>query len=258
LARDNVLTLEFPTDLDAGPGQPLLVADGWIEYPYSQTMFAAWQAGADYRAPTLEAKGADGRWHTVLEQFGYPAGMPRRMAVPLAHLPRGTRWLRLRTNQEIYWDRLSVAWAEPARAVLHALALATAEVRPMGFPRRFTGTQQQPFYDYGRVAPLWDTRIQSGFYTAFGKVDELVANQDDGLVILGPGDELHLEFDAALPHLAQGWSRRLVLETHGWAKDMDLYTRDGDTIGPLPVTGKDAARRDQLNSKFNTRFASGR
>jgi hypothetical protein len=128
----------------------------------------------------------------------------------------------------------------------------------MGFPRRFTGTQQQPFYDYGRVAPLWDTRIQSGFYTAFGKVDELVANQDDGLVILGPGDELHLEFDAALPHLAQGWSRRFVLETHGWAKDMDLYTRDGDTIGPLPVTGKDAARRDQLNSKFNTRFASGR
>jgi hypothetical protein len=49
-----------------------------------------------------------------------------------------------------------------------------------------------------------------------------------------------------------------VLETHGWAKDMDLYTRDGDSIAPLPVSGKDAARRDRLNNKYNTRFASGR
>ena len=30
---------------------------------------------------------ADGKWHTVLEQFGYPAGMPRRMSVPLDKLP---------------------------------------------------------------------------------------------------------------------------------------------------------------------------
>jgi tetratricopeptide (TPR) repeat protein len=258
LARDHVLTLEFATDLDAGPGEPLLIADGWIEYPYSQTMFAAWQAGADYRAPTLEAKGSDGRWTTVLEQFGYPAGMPRRMSAPLAHLPRGTRSLRLRTNQEIYWDRLSVAWAEALAAITHALPLAVAEVRPMGFPRQATGPQRQPSYDVGRLAPLWDTRIQSGFYTAFGRIDELVAEADDGLAIIGPGEQIHLEFNAALPRLASGWSRRFVLETHGWAKDMDLYTRDGDSIGPLPVTGKDAARRDRLNHEYNTRFASGR
>jgi len=258
LARDHVLTLEFATDLDAAPGQPLLVADGWIEYPYSQTMFAAWQAGADYRAPTLEAKGSDGRWRTLLKEFGYPAGMPRRMAMPLPRLPAGTRSLRLRTNQEIYWDRLSVAWAEPSAAVQHALPLAAAEVRPMGFPRRSTGPQRQPSYDLGRIAPLWDSRIQSGLYTAFGRVDELVADDDDALAIIGPGEQVHLEFEAALAPLSQGWSRRFVLETHGWAKDMDLYTRDGDSIAPLPVTGKDAARRDRLNNKYNTRFASGR
>ncbi|HEX7157324.1 MAG TPA: FG-GAP-like repeat-containing protein [Burkholderiaceae bacterium] len=258
LARDHVLTLEFSTDLDAGPGQAMLVADGWIEYPYSQTMFAAWQAGADYRAPTLEAKGADGRWHTVLEQFGYPAGMPRRMAVPLPRLPKATRALRLRTNQEIYWDRISIAWSETAPAATHVLPLAAAEVRPIGFPRRSTGAQQQPSYDLGYSAPLWDTRIQSGWYTAYGRVDELVADDDDALAIIGPGDALHLEFDAALPALAPGWSRRFVLQAHGWAKDMDLYTRDGDTVAPLPVTGKDAARRDRLNHAYNTRFASGR
>jgi tetratricopeptide (TPR) repeat protein len=258
LVRDHVLTLEFATDLDAAPGQPLLVADGWIEYPYSQTMFAAWQAGADYRAPTLQAKGSDGRWVTVLKEFGYPAGMPRRMAVPLPRLPVGTRSLRLSTNQEIYWDRLSVAWSEPAAAVDHVLPLATAEARPMGFPWQSTGPQGQSSYDLGRIAPLWDTRIQSGFYTAFGRVDELVTDDDDALAIIGPGEQIHLEFDAALPALAPGWSRHFVLETHGWAKDMDLYTRDGDSVGPLPVTGKDAARRDRLNSQYNTRFASGR
>jgi Flp pilus assembly protein TadD len=258
LERDNVLTLEFAADLDKGDGQAILVADGWIEYPYSQTMFAAWQAGADYRAPTLEAKGADGRWRTVLKEFGYPAGMPRRMALPLPPLPKGTRALRLRTNQQIYWDRVSVAWAEPAPITRNSLSLASAEVRAVGFPRRSTGAQRQPNYDYGRMVPLWDTRIQSGFYTAFGRVDELVAAHDDALAIIGPGEELHLEFVAALPPLRQGWTRRFVLETRGWAKDMDLYTRDGDTVGPLPVTGRDAAIRDRLNQKYNTRFASGR
>jgi len=79
LVGAHALTLEFGVDLDAFNGAPVLVADGWIEYPYSQTMFAAWQAHADYRAPTLEAKGADGRWRVLLREFGYPAGMPRRM-----------------------------------------------------------------------------------------------------------------------------------------------------------------------------------
>src|SRR5258706_5843393 len=86
LARDHVLTLEFATDLDAAPGQPLLVADGWIEYPYSQTMFAAWQAGADYRAPTLEGQGFDCGRRTLLQEVRYSARMSRRMAMAPAPL----------------------------------------------------------------------------------------------------------------------------------------------------------------------------
>jgi tetratricopeptide (TPR) repeat protein len=257
LARDHVLTLEFDRDLDASKGQALLVADGWIEYPYSQTMFAAWQAKADYRAPTLEARGADGRWRVVLDQFGYPAGMPRRMAVPLPRLPRGTRALRLRTNQEIYWDRIAVAWPENASAVARPLMLAAADVRRAGFPRRTTGAQQQPSYDYSHRDPLWDTRTQSGRYTAYGPVTQLVAQRDDGLAIIGPGDELHLEYQA-LPAVAPGFTRRYVLESRGWAKDMDLYTRDGDSVGPVPASGMDAKIRDSLNERFNTRYASGR
>ena len=65
--------------------------DGWVEYPYAQTVFAAWQAGAPYPAPTLEARDGDGRWHVVAREFGYPAGMPRRMTLPLAAAARPAR-----------------------------------------------------------------------------------------------------------------------------------------------------------------------
>ena len=112
LEAPNVVTLTFDEPLTGRDGQPMLVADGWIEYPYSQTMFGAWQAGAGYSAPTVEARGADGEWRVVLEQFGYPAGMPRQMSVPLDELPAGALELRISTNQEIYWDRLAVAFAE--------------------------------------------------------------------------------------------------------------------------------------------------
>ena len=83
LESEHRLTLVFDEDLDRLGDNLVLIADGWVEYPYSQTNFAAWQASADYRAPSLEARGADGSWTLIFEQFGYPAGMPRQMALPL-------------------------------------------------------------------------------------------------------------------------------------------------------------------------------
>ena len=250
LAGEHVLTLYFKEPIEAGS---ILVADGWIEYPYSQTMFAAWQANAAYRAPTLEAQGADGKWRVLLKEFGYPAGMPRTMAVPLPRLPKGTRVLRLRTNQQIYWDRIAVARAEEVPAVKHVLPLALARVQHAGFPRRITGPQHVPDYDYEQRAPLWDTRVQAGYYTEFGPAEALLAERDDAFAIIGPGEEIHVEFAASAPPLAAGWTRRFVLETHGWAKDMDLYTRDGETLGPLPSAGHDPAARENLDRRFNRR-----
>jgi len=256
LANEHVLTLTFKETLDSGSGKILLVADGWIEYPYSQTMFGAWQAKADYRAPTLEAQGADGKWRVLLKEFGYPAGMPRTMAVPLPRLPKGTRVLRLRTNQQIYWDRIAIAWAEDAPVVKRLLPLAAARVEEIGFPRRSTGPQHQPGYDYAQRAPLWDTRVQPGRYTAFGPAEDLVAEPDDALAIIGPGEEIHVEFVAQLPALPAGWTRRFVLETYGWAKDMDLYTRDGETLGPMPSAGRRSKSSETLGKRLNSRFGS--
>ena len=165
-----MLTLEFDAPINnTATATPVLIIDGWVEYPYSQTMFAAWQAHAAYTAPTLEARGADGQWHTVLEQFGYPAGMPRRMSVPLSALPAGVTALRLITNQEIYWDRIAVVYAEALPEAQHTrLPLQRAQLMETGFALRTTGAQRQPHYDYDQRSPFWDTRHMRGYYTQFG------------------------------------------------------------------------------------------
>jgi hypothetical protein len=115
---------------------------------------------------------------------------------------------------------------------------------------------RRPSYDYDRRTPLWDTRYLKGGYTAYGSVTELVGGDDEALAIFGPGEELHLEFDALQASPKPGWTRRYVLETRGWCKDMDLYTKDGDTVDPLPGRRTDAAAR--LQRRYTTRYESGR
>jgi tetratricopeptide (TPR) repeat protein len=256
LRAEHTVTLDFAEPLDNGHGVPFLLIDGWVEYPYSQTNFAAWQAGAAYEAPTLEAF-AGGQWHMVIEQFGYPAGMPRRMSLPLPKLPPGTSRLRLSTNMQIYWDRIAVAFVEElAEFNKQVLPVVAATLGKTGFARRSNLGQFRPHYDYAQMSPFWDARYMSGFYTRLGPVSELVTDVDDAVAIIGPGEELHLEFDAALPP-PDGWRRYFVLENNGWAKDMDLFTRDGETVGPLPVTGKPVAVRERLHERYNTRYQSG-
>jgi hypothetical protein len=180
------------------------------------------------------------------------------MSVPLDGLPDGVTQLRLRTNQEIYWDRIAVAYAEPLQDLKRqSLALHSARIKASGFALRTTSGQGLPNYDYGRRVPLWDTRHLAGFYTEFGPADRLVAEADDALAIFGPGEEIHLEFDAAAEPLPDGWTRTFVLETDGWVKDMDLFTRDGNTLEPLPLKRSSTERRDRLHTRFNTRYRSG-
>ncbi len=126
-----------------------------------------------------------------------------------------------------------------------------------GFARRTTGPQRLPSYDYHQRRPLWDTRFQAGFHTAIGPVDELVRASDNALAIFGPGEEIHFEFEAATDAPPPGWTRRFVVEARGWCKDMDLFTKDGETIEPLPRSGVNSPHRDQLHERYNTRYRSG-
>jgi hypothetical protein len=258
LEREHSLILTFDQPIGLAAGRPVLVMDAWIEFPFSRTLFGAWQAGAVYHAPTLEAGSGTGDWHVIAESFGLPGGMPRQLAVPLERLPAGAMQLRLRTNHEVYWDRLMIVDAEPSANVRrNVLPLAAANLREPGFPGRIRLDWARNDFDYEVRAPLGDARDSAGEYTRFGPVDELIGAADDAVAIFGPGEEIHLEFADLLPDLPAGWSRRFVLETVGWCKDMDLYTEHGGAVDPLPARDQSNDTRTRLHQRYNTRYQAG-
>jgi hypothetical protein len=182
--------------------------------------------------------------------------------LPLADLPVDTVALRLTSDMEIYWDRLRLVYeGEPPELRVVENRPATARLTRTGFPLRRTGPQRLPDYDYSVRSQFWDARYLEGYYTTYGPVEPLLASTDDAVAIIGSGEEVHLEFMAP-PAPPRGWTRRVTLDARGWAKDMDLYTRDGGTVGPLPVRDvtdpvASAARRD-MHDRFNLRYQAGR
>ena len=282
LQDEFVLEMEFPRPIGESPGEPMLIMDGWVEYPYSTTNFSMWQASAPAQAPTLEALNpATGEWVVLVGEYGYPAGMPRQCSFPIPRqsLPSGCTTLRLRTTVELYVDALAVAWSEPcAGAVRIDHPLVHAEVADAGFAARIPHPQRRPEYDYSRRAPLWDCRTQPGRYTAFG-VDctPLLRDADDASVIFAAGEEVRLSFAAdgvpvsgklagagtpmtAAAPLRPDTRRVWVLEVEGWCKDMDPLTQSGARIDPLPARdgARPAAATRALMERFNTRIEGGR
>ena len=153
----------------------------------------------------------------------------------------------------------------PAGLIRRTLPLVVADVAECGFAQRTTGPQRRPHYDYQQRRPVWDTRHLKGFYSEFGSALPLVEHVDDAVAIIGPGEEFHLEFAAepldAMP-LPAGYQRFFVLELNGWCKDMDLFTRAGETVAPLPRRNAafDAGTlggREPLHERNHRRFRMG-
>ncbi|MFM1832161.1 MAG: hypothetical protein RLZZ461_477 [Planctomycetota bacterium] len=262
LGIEHAVTIEFAEPIPSATDEstPWLLMDGWVEYPYAQTMFAAWQAGATYDAPSLDARDADGVWHEVQRTFGYPAGMPRTAAFPLASLPEGCDALRLRTNQEVYWDRLRVVIGEPAPATARRVELdpVAAEFSAIGFPKRIDHAQRRPDYDWTSRTPLWDVRHQRGRYTGFGDVRDLVAAADGAVVTIGPGEGVELAYQLPAASIADAATMHWILECHGWCKDRDLFTRTGETLEPIPGDDRRDAEATALLEATRTRIEAGR
>ena len=185
------------------------------------------------------------------------------MALPLPPLPEGCQALRLRSTQEIYWDRIRVGVSRPDSLRRLEVPMTEAVLGFCGFPRRSTGPQRQPGYDYDRRDQFGDVRHQAGFYTDFGPCLELVSQTDDACAIIGPGEEIRVRFEThpdELEPVAGGMRRYWVLELAGWCKDMDLFTHQGERLEPLPSRdgmGPGSAAR-ALMERYNRRFAAGR
>jgi hypothetical protein len=120
----------------------------------------------------------------------------------------------------------------------------------------YNGLAYYYWYDYDNRPPLWDTRHLAGWYTRFGPVEQIIREPNHALAIIGPGEEVHMEFIAPTEAPPNGWTRYHVFKTEGWCKDMDLYTLDPDTLEPLP--GDKTPERTELHERYNTRFRSGR
>jgi tetratricopeptide (TPR) repeat protein len=216
-----------------------LVLAGWTDYPYPESIFAAAQAGVDMLPPVLEKQGADGRWQKVCD-VGFPAGMPKVITRDLTGLLSGFRGkLRLRTNLQIYWDQIFIAPAmTTGEARITELEPVSASLAYRGFLREISSTHSPlTEYDPEQLEPFSVTRWK-GNLTRFGDVTELLAKTDDRFVIIGPGDEMTVRFNARkLAPLPAGWLRQFVLRSWGYCKDSSQFTATGGEVGPLPFRG---------------------
>src|SRR5690606_12618615 len=129
--------LELPADAPRD-GKLWLVGDGWVHATDASINVQRGQGEpAPPRSLSLEVRQADGSWDQVRTDLGFPAGKMKTVLIDLENVfPADvtTRKLRLRTELEIYWDRLT--WAvgiEDDQSVELPVQLASAELRYRGF-----------------------------------------------------------------------------------------------------------------------------
>jgi hypothetical protein len=139
---------------------------------------------------------------------------------------------------QIYWDQAFVARSlRNSETKVTTLAPQSANLHSRGFSRMYRkGGRYGPYwFAYDDVTKRSPWRPIEGDFTRFGDVLPLLDKGDDMYIIMAPGDETTLEFDASsATSLPEGWKRDFLLYTDGWIKDSDLNTAHGTTVGPLP------------------------
>ncbi len=234
VAEDHFVELELPDNAPAD-GRIAIVADGWVHPTDASINVQLGQSSREKpRSLSLEVRGDDGTWKVEKENLGFPAG---KMKTILVDLPSGTRAARLRTNMEIFWDRLAWGIYEDGKHnSTTRLELDSSELRYRGFSvieKVDDSSPEKPDYDkLLTTGQRW--RDMEGYFTRFGDVRELLLQADDRFVLMNAGDELVLKF-TALPPPALGFKREFVLIGDGWIKDGDLNSVFSKTLLPLPT-----------------------
>jgi tetratricopeptide (TPR) repeat protein len=275
--NSHTLTLDLGTWT---PERPLLLLlHGFIEYFSANSMYAAWQAGIAPVAPYVEAQLPNGSWRRIIDDMGFPAGLPRTIVVNITgKIPAGSRRIRLVTNLEIYWDQVLVDnEATLASASANAkirqteLPLMNASLAFRGYPQQIDGiTRGDLNYDYQKMSRTGPFVSQRGAYTHYGDVTPLLQHIDDEYVIFGTGEDMDLEFDAAAqPALPAGWIRDYFFYANGFVKDMDFYEAFPFTVDTMPFHAMsgypykskehypDDAKHIAYQLEWNDRFESG-
>ncbi|HEX8474119.1 MAG TPA: FG-GAP-like repeat-containing protein [Pyrinomonadaceae bacterium] len=241
ITREHFVELELPAD--APRESPLwLAASGWI-HPTDSSINVAVSQGAQAKPQGLSLEVADGRggWTNAFPALGFPAGKNKTVLIDLSNVFRAgaPRRLRLRTNLEIFWDRLAWAVALPETELKTVRLMPdAAELRYRGYSVVAQADKSSPeLPDYQRLAgtaPRWRDLV--GYHTRFGDVRPLLKEIDDRYVIMNAGDEMLFRFPTPAP-VREGWVRDFVLVCDGWEKDGDYNTTFSKTVLPLPTHG---------------------
>ena len=225
---------------DAGGPGTFLFLRGWI-YPTDASINIALsqQSAIKVESPSLEVRDASGRWRSAIPNIGFPSGKDKTLIIELAgKFPTADHHVRIRTNMQIYWDQAFVAGdAKNSPVKVTTLNPLSADLHFRGFSRMYRkGGRYGPYwFAYDDVTKESPWRVIDGAFTRFGDVLPLLRTPDDMYVIMGPGDEATIQFDASSARsLPKGWTRDFLLYTDGWIKDSDLNTAFGTTVGPLP------------------------
>ena len=231
---------------EAGQAGTFLFLRGWI-YPTDASINVALsqQSSIKVASPSLEVRDAKGGWRTAIPNIGFPSGKDKTLIVDLAgKFPTADHQVRIRTNMQIYWDQAFVSRTlDDSPVKTTSLAPVAADLHFRGFSRMYRkGGRYGPYwFAYDDVTKESPWRPIDGAFTRFGDVLPLLEQPDDMYVIMGPGDEATIQFDAtSARRLPPGWKRDFLLYTDGWIKDSDLNTAFGTTVEPLPFHGVQA------------------
>ncbi len=150
--------------------------------------------------PSVDVQMADGRWKRVINDMGFPAGLPRTIVVDLTgKLPPGARRIRITTNLQIYWDQALVDNGPDAATQIRRteVPLAEAHLQFRGYPQQIEGkTPGDLTYNYNRISQTGPFFWARGVYTRYGDVKPLLQQADNRYVIFGTGEEIDTEFQA--------------------------------------------------------------
>lgn len=234
VAKDHFVEIELPADAPVDK-RIAIVADGWVHPTDASINVQLGQSSKEKpRSLSLEVRDDKGEWKVARENLGFPAG---KMKTLLFELPLGTRAARLRTNMEVFWDKLAWAVYDPGDANRTTrVELNSSELRYRGFSvieKADDSSPEKPDYDrLLTTTQRW--RSMEGYYTRFGDVLELLTQVDDRYVLMNAGEEVVLKFKT-LPDPPAGMKRDFVLIGNGWIKDGDLNSVFSKTVLPLPT-----------------------
>ena len=191
--------------------------------------------------PHLQVRDEGGKWQTVINPIGIPAGKNKTICIDLTgKFLSDDRGVKIATDMQIYWDSAFFAiGGEDVPTRITRLSPNHADLHYRGFSKMYRPTPHGPhLFDYSEVETAQQWRDLAGHYTRYGEVTSLLEEIDDMYVILNAGDEMTVEFDAGeLPPLEAGWERNFILYSDGWDKDGDINTLTSQTVGPLPFHG---------------------